>query len=188
MSNLDIMPVASEVALRWVRESLDQGSMLSARVADRLSDGVEASVISPSGVGTVNIDGSSRGINRREAEVVLERYLSVSRPVHDGVLIVEDDVARAGDPELADVTSIADRIIRWIPTDGEPEKWSTLLRVGASGYPLNAFVCAPPAGDRLAGAGRRLTEADAATLAGCVTAVINSVFDAESFLIASFPP
>ncbi|WEK61155.1 MAG: hypothetical protein P0Y60_17920 [Candidatus Microbacterium colombiense] len=117
------------------------------------------------------------------ADRFLGRVLRELSTRADGILVVDDDLARRGDPGLDRASFIDDRVIRWGDLHSEPRDLTGLIRTGASGYPLNAFVCGsgdrqafrPPVGP--------LSESEVALLARQVQVVIHSIYDAESFLL-----
>jgi len=175
-------PVDFDRAADWVRDSLAQGSEFSIRVARRLSDLPQAIVIGPPLGDSQVLDGHGRGISQVDADVVLDRVVDALALTGVKTLVVEDDLARRGDPSLhGQVAFVGGRVLRW--ADLSRAKASRLVRTGASGYPLNAFVCRADAISLSLTPERELSEADAVALAHSVCAVVTSVYDAESFVI-----
>ncbi len=77
-------------------------------------------------------------------------------------------------------------MLRWEELQTDPSRLTQLIRSGASGYPLNAFVCDERGRTVLQRAGGSLSTVDALSLAQSVQVVINSVYDAESYLLIDF--
>ncbi len=171
VSEVDPAPIDFDRAADWVRDSLAQGSELSIRVARRLSDLSQAIVIGPTLDESQALDGQGQGISQVDADVALDRVVDALALTGAKTLVVEDDLARRGDPGLqGQVAFVGGRVLRW--TDLSRAKASRLLRTGASGYPLNAFVCRPDAVSLSLTPEREFSEADTAAFAHSVCAVI----------------
>ncbi|MFK3835756.1 DUF4265 domain-containing protein [Microbacterium sp. NPDC087868] len=167
-----------EDAVAWSRRSLEGGSALCEQVAVRLAEVESARVIAPV-VDAAALDDFSRGVHLDAADAVIDEFLSAMADAD--VLVVEDDLLRRGDRWVeADSAYIGDRVLRWTALDSSP---SSLLRAGASGYPLNGFVCDRSAKPLLVEGGEP-SEEDVTALAGSVRAVVNSAYDGESYAVA----
>lgn len=99
------------------------------------------------------------------------------------LVVVEDDLARRGDPHLEGVAFVGDRAIRWLELGEDPSLVAQLVRTGGSGYPLNAFVCGSGAGDLGLISDRVLSTEAVSVVARSVTTIISSAFDAESYVL-----
>ncbi len=89
------------------------------RVARRLSDLSQAIVIgTPLGDNQV-LDGHGRGISQFDADVVLDRVVDALALTGATTLVVEDDLARRGDPGLyGQVAFVRGRVLRWADLSG----------------------------------------------------------------------
>ncbi|WP_344013227.1 hypothetical protein [Microbacterium natoriense] len=172
-------------AQAWSRASLEQGSALAEFVSQRLPTATSAFAIVSDADMTPVLDDHSRSIDHHVVDHLLGEHLHHQASTGAAVLVVEDDLAREGDPGLADVVFVEDRVIRWRELQREPSQLVRLIRRGASGYPLNAYVCDEAARTILRRADRSLTVEGAASLASTVRAVIHSIYDAESYLVIS---
>ncbi|HTZ43213.1 MAG TPA: hypothetical protein VMB79_05070 [Jatrophihabitans sp.] len=173
-------------ASAWARESLADGSELAMLVRDRLAEFSTALVIAPalSPSMSISIDDRGRGMHTSDVDLALRPLLESFRQAGARTLIVEDDLARCGDPRLpAKVVYAGDRVLRWcdfIPGAQDPVR---LLRTGASGYPLNAIISSADAGALDLTPGRTLSYENLRRVSAAGGAVITSVYDAESYLI-----
>lgn len=182
-----LSPISKSRGIDWSRESLDQGSPLSIQVLKTLeSADVQAYAILPQGEAGMSLDDFKSSARIGDANLVLKTILSELSSRLVGVLIVDDDLARRGDPGLDDASFVGDRVVRWADLHSPPEGLTRLIRRGASGYPLNAFVCESEYGHSVKIASGTLSEQRVASLANGVRLVIHSIFDAESFLILVF--
>lgn len=177
--------VEPERALDWVRGSLAQGSDLARLIGARLSTLSKALLlVEPSrvqGPGPI-LDDSGRGIPSSEADEVAKRLLATAARKAKLTLLVEDDMARQGDPHLGRVAFVGARVLRWAEVDDQVTSAVTLLRGGASGYPLNAYVCQGTALDLGLSADLQLSPTQQERLADLVLGVLVSVWDAEAFV------
>ncbi|WDM41844.1 hypothetical protein KV395_00545 [Microbacterium luteolum] len=153
-------------------------------MAGRLDpDRVHAYAILPRDRAGIEVADFARSVGVSDADRVLGKILQALSAISDGILVVDDDLARRGDPGLDDVSFVDDRVIRWLDLRSAPDELTRLIRIGASGYPLNAFICDNSSGEAFRPSARSLSESEVDLLAGEVRLVIHSIFDAESFLL-----
>ncbi|WP_223622727.1 hypothetical protein [Microbacterium sp. EST19A] len=177
-------PIPRDKGVNWSRESLDLGSRFSRQVAARFEgEQVRAYAILPRDRESIDVADFSHSAQIGEADLLLGRFLQSLAAAFDGILVVDDDLARRGDPRLEGVSYVDDRVIRWVDLQSAPGDLTRLVRTGASGYPLNAFVCANTGGHAFHPPAGPLSEPDVVLLAGEVRMVIHSIFDTESFLL-----
>lgn len=188
MTSIRVRPVPIDRALTWTRASLEQGSEVARIVGRRMSVTGDAFVIGPDAVADAEIDDESRGIDQSDADRVLGEYLLYLASMEAGALIVEDDTARKGDPGLIDGVFVEDRVIRWRDLHADPADLMRLIRRGASGYPLNAFVCGEDGKAILEREEDRFDGDCVLALASSVRGIITSVYDAESYLVTRMSP
>lgn len=182
--------VETERAFDWVRGSLAQGSDLAGLISARLSTLSKALLlVEPSrvqGPGPI-LDDSGRGIPSSEADEVAKRLLATAARKAKLTLVVEDDLARQGDPHLGQAVFVGARVLRWEEVDDQATSAVTLLRRGASGYPLNAYVCQGTAPDLGLTADLELSTMQQQRLVDAVLGVLVSVWDAEAFVAVLSP-
>jgi hypothetical protein len=178
-------PLDAAAARPWVQRSLAQGALLSHAVAAEIERFVVATLLAPARYGDGILDDIGRGIRAEEADATSLAYLTRRGP-GGGSLLVEDDLARPGDPGLGDHPghySVVDgRILRWADLDGAREQLSWTLRAGSSRFPLNAFVLPVSAAQAGLMPGAEVGDEIVAAIARQVVAVIVSVFDAEAYV------
>jgi len=186
---LSSIPVSRQ-CVGWVRESLSQGSRLAALIAqtiDRLPSAVVLAAPSYTGEGRLVIDGRGRGLPSFEADSAAQEMLQRIVELGAATLIVEDDLARRGDPISGQAAFVGDRLIRWTPIVGDCAAASRLLRTGSSGYPLIAFGCfGVPSSLGLVADGE-LSLKTQEHIAAATHAVIVSMWDAEACLAVVSP-
>jgi hypothetical protein len=175
-------------AVTWVRRSLSLGSSLSASMTSNLSRLPFALLLVPEGGdhGIHALDDYSRGIRLSDADRIAALLLSRLGAAGAKVLVVEDDLARRGDPGLhGEFAFIGDHVIRWTSVEPGGESACHLLRQGSSGYPLNAFLCRQSASELGLSAARDLGGSEQEKLEESICAVIVSVYDAEAYVVLS---
>lgn len=182
--------VETERAFDWVRRSLAQGSDLARLIGARLSKLSQALLlVEPSrvqGPGPI-FDDSGRGIPASEADEVAKCLLATTARKAKLTLIVEDDLARQGDPHLGRAAFVGARVLRWEEVDNQTISAVTLLRRGASGYPLNAFICQGTPPDLGLSADLQISPTQQERIADSVLGVLVSVWDAEAFVAVILP-
>lgn len=186
MNEVRVRSVPFAQATAWSQASLEAGSALAGFIRQRLSTPAAAFVLLPDDGSALEVDDNSRAIDPHDADQVLNEYFQYLSSMGTGILMVEDDTAREGDPGLADAVVLEGRVLRWKDLHTDASQLTQLIRRGASGYPLNAFVCHDGARAVFQQAGDSLSSEDASALAQSVHAVIHSVYDAESFLVIDF--
>jgi hypothetical protein len=134
------------------------------------------------------LDDHGRGYPSSEVDRLASRLLELLTSVGAQSLVVEDDLARRGDPGLeGNVAFVDDRVVRWANLGQGADAPAALLRGGSSGYPLNAFVSSFGAGDLMLAPGSRLQPAALSTIVNSAMAVIASVYDAEAYVALIAP-
>ncbi|MCL2471515.1 MAG: hypothetical protein FWF25_07225 [Propionibacteriaceae bacterium] len=182
MNTMMLEPPVVDKAWAWVLKSLLQGSVLSTLLVERLEALPRAFLLGTAGSEDFPFS-YALGLKEADVDSLAVRAFTNTAMCGGGSLIVESDFARKGDQCLApDVAFVDDRVIRWTGLDGGGVEPVHLLRTGAAGYPLNAFVSALPVSELPLTPGTDLTRQEVEILAESVCAVIVAVFDAESFL------
>jgi len=170
------------LAADWARSSLGRGSSLARRATRRLPT-LTAAVVFAVGIDErETFDDSGRGLTTSAADRAARDFLSTVKQMGNMTLVVEDDTGRRGDPKVGRVAFVDDRLLRWEGTGDGGLRAADLLRTGAFGYPLNAFLCRAPASDLGLSADHELTAAEQEVLVDAVCAIIVSVWDAETYL------
>jgi hypothetical protein len=192
--------ISAEAAQDWVRESLAQGSGLAALVITYLPTFTTAVLL----IDSVHVpscglalDNMSRSMRLSEAEALAAQFLRDVSKDCKLTLVVEDDLARRGDPNLGRVVSrqrvfspaafVGDRVIRWAKVEEEAQDAAKLLRHGSSGYPLNAYLCRGDAAKLGLQSGAELSTMVQDGLARSVVGVLVTVWDAETFVAVLSP-
>lgn len=178
-------PLDPAAARPWVQQSLSDGAQLSHAVAAHIERFVVATLLAPAGYSDGHLDDMGRGIPGPETDAVALAYLRTRVP-GSGCLLVEDDLARPGDPGLAEHQGaygvVEGRILRWADLDGADEQLAWTLRAGSSRFPLNAFLIPVSASQAGLIRGAEVADGLVARIASQVVAVIVSVFDAEAYV------
>lgn len=193
---MSIFQVTNEAAkgdaLAWLRRSLVEGGALARETsALDLASGSLYLLGTESPSGCDGFDFSvGRGISSAVANLAAEQALRAAAVAGARLLLVEDDLARPSDEVLrGDFATLDETVVRWAYLDVSIGEGVTLLRSGASGYPLNAFVLRVESSNGVglepgSSVPRHLVE----TLAANVHGVIVSAFDAEAFLLWQAEP
>lgn len=180
-----IETIDPDQAKRWISESLAEGSRLAKLMQPYVERMRHASLLGAPGAAPHVLDNTGRGVASADANADVARFLEANRKFGFCTLLVEDDMARKGDPYLTDdVAFVDDRVIYWTEIDPGASSATRLLRNGSSGYPLNAFVSRSPIADMNCFRGRQLDSA-LDSICADVSGVIVSVFDGESFVATS---
>lgn len=182
--------VDADEATDWVRGSLAQGSALAMSMTQRLDSLPSVLLVAPEACehGLPRLDDHGRGIKMGDADLTAARLLAVLARERPTVLLVEDDLARRGDPNLdRGVAFVEDRVVRWSDIADDGDQAVALLRSGSSGYPLNAFVCHASAGQLRLEPGSKIDNEGQALIVESVQAVLVSVYDAEAFVALVAP-
>jgi hypothetical protein len=184
-------PLALNEAAGWVRGSLAQGSTLAMSVAEQLAALSTAWLVVSEQAdlqGAIRLDDVSRGLDIRDVDLAAHEVLASFGRAGVRVLLVEDDLARRGDPNLGpDVGFVGDRVLRWADIGESPDLATSLLRGGSSGYPLNAFACRSRAPVLGLIPGSELSAESQAKIVGSTDAVIATVYDAEAYVTLLSP-
>lgn len=177
-----LVSIPVKQALDWSKESLDQGSRLARQAAGALDrETIRAYAILPRGGAVAPVPEFSRSARIGNADRILGETLT-RLSVLTGILVVDDDLARRGEPGLDGASFVDDRAVRWVDIRSTSNELTRLIRIGASGYPLNAFICQSEEGRAAGVPAGSLSRLDVLRLASEVRVIIHSIFDAESFL------
>lgn len=172
-------------AIRWVSDSLAQGSRLSRLVQHRVNQMKYARILGAPDSASYELNDTGHGVPWAETYSDAVRFLEASREVGFRTLLVEDDMARKGDPHLpVDAGFIDDRVLRWTEIGSDPASAARFLRDASTGFPLNAFITLRPVEDMDALKGSEL-DSLVESICADVGGIIVSVFDGESFLTMS---
>lgn len=99
-------------------------------------------------------------------------------------LIVEDDLRRSSIKGVkASRLGHGDRVFNWVELEHTGESASTLLHLGSSEYPLNAFVCSKSSGELGFSNESDLKDYMISRINDSIQAVFVSCFDAEAYLV-----
>jgi hypothetical protein len=184
------LPLSIAEAVDWVRESLAQGSALAMLMAERLGLFSSARLLVPEAgkqQWTFLPGEHGRGYRSRDIDLLAGQFLRSLACFDLQTLLVEDDLARKGDPNLAAVAYVEDRVLRWIELGPDPARAVALLRGGSSGYPLNAFVCRRSPTQLRLRPGRQLDAEQQASIVESTEVTIVSVYDAEAYVALLSP-
>ena len=192
--DLDNQPVVIRVAAadaqEWIRGSLSRGSTLAMLLTRRLAEPSSAWLLAPKDqvdLASLMLDDRGRGMRTSDADRVASRFLEVLRIAGAATVVVEDDLARRGDPHLVETSCfVDDRVLHWAQLASGTDDGVRALRSGASGYPLNAYVCPRTASDLGLEAQHRLRSAELEAIVDATSAIISSVYDAEAYLAVVF--
>lgn len=168
-------------ALNWIRTSLANGHSL----AHTVLDSVDFQLGTLTAICPANLKDEvlysfdhSAGITASDADAGLDALLS--EIACDGSLVVEDELARAGDGFLlrtpGEFSVYGDEVL-W-PFSLPQSSSARVIRLHSSGYPTNAFITGlsnVPV--------TKLDESTVVRMARATTVVICSVYDAESFVV-----
>jgi hypothetical protein len=180
------VPIAADEAMDWARGSLAQGSTLAMSMTQRLESFRWAWLVAPPDAehqAPPRLDELGHGIKTSAADLLGARLLPYLTRAGLRVLLVEDDLARRGDPNLGcDVAFVGERVVRWSEAAGGPARAVALLRSGSSGYPLNAFLCRASAKQLGLEPGIQIDAEVQELIVESAEAVIVSVYDAEAFV------
>jgi hypothetical protein len=169
--------------LDWVKQSLRAGRRFASGVQTTLDLGRGSAVsLAPPEFGSDGLYGFDRsiGIRASDGDNALDRVLSTVE-CNGGTLVIEDELARVGDPFLS---RVPDRFSIY----GEDILWrlawplsqpSAVIRKHSSGYPTNAFLLTSNIDED------KLDEPTAVQLTRSVRLIICAAYDAESFVLWS---
>ena len=178
--------IPNDSAREWVMESLAQGAQISARVASLVATTPGRAVL----LATDDPEPGERRsfqtghlISHSQRDRLTAKFLAGLASTGPMTLVVED-LQRRGDRHVQEQAAFAeDRVLHWaVVADGDQSEAVKRLRAGASGYPLNAFLCERPPPAFGLDAGAEL-DADALDELGeAVKLVIVAAYDAETYL------
>lgn len=179
-----------ELAVSWVRDSLKQGSSLAKTMSEILWMPGLARVLCEGPLAEESAYDFQRGgrVLPSDADVAAGRLLGAVRLQGVKTLVVEDDLRRRGDPNFdGGVSFLDDRVLHSRELDDPLGAVVRLLRMGSSGYPLNAFLCDRSRTELGLVDGREIGREQSAVILGATRVVIVAVYDAEAYL-AWLPP
>jgi hypothetical protein len=180
------MAVAPDAAGSWVLASLQQGSSLSAAVAAHLWKPGSARVLGANALDEASAVGFEHGgrATTSDADLAARRLFEAARSHGVKTLIVEDDLRRRGDPSLtSNVVYFGERVLHMTAIEGDVSAAVQMLRSGASGYPLNGFLCDKGQEDLGLIAGGEVDNDQAAAIVAATQIVIVAAYDAEAYLV-----
>lgn len=176
------------IALPWITQSLSDGSALAHLVAKRLDHDWIAHLVGAlpeEFAGDMKLDNVSRGTDRATSDSLMGTALIRLSTSGRMMLIVQDDLARRGDPIQGSSCFVGDQAIRWTEISRSSIASAVqLLRTGSSGYPLNAYITfgvGPLLGGTTVGSEQQVAIADS------LAAIIVSVYDAEGYVLVVRP-
>jgi hypothetical protein len=180
------VPIDADQAIDWARGSLAQGSRLAMSMTQRLESLRSTWLVTQPEADDERprrLDEHGHGVKTSDVDLLASRLLASLMRAGLGVLLVEDDLARRGDPNLgSEVAFVGDRIVRWSEMKGSSGRAVAFLRRGSSGYPLNAFVCRASAKQLRLEPGIEIDAEAQSHIVETAQAVIVSVYDAEAFV------
>ena len=176
------MSIPGSMGVEWIRDSLRAGGGVAKHVLEASPSFSTIEALVPVAVqNTGEIAGFSQGIgiSRASSLSAIVEHFQLDNSSSLQTLIVEDDLWRPGDPITDDWDYFVegDRLVR--SADFGPRA-AMLLNMGASGYPLNAFLLRP---DTRA-TGTSQLESKCADILSRIQVTISAVFDAESYISA----
>jgi hypothetical protein len=182
--------LARHVAREWLVNSLEQGSDLATDVLEGLAlfsnyrilvpTDMREPIPSPLSVGI--------GLKTREVDSLALKFFNRLEGDRSQTLIVEDDLARRGDPRnLGRVAFVGERVLHWCELNEAADAAVDLLHDASAGYPLNAFVAAGSPEQLGLSAQASLLKSDLRVIRRRISTVLVGVLDGETYLIASRP-
>lgn len=178
-----IETIDPDQAKSWVSESLAEGSRLAKLMQRRIERMQHASLLGAPASAPHALDNKGRGGSSSDADADAVRFLEANRASGFCTLLVEDDMARKGDPHLPeDIAFIDDRVLHWAEIGASAISATRLLRSGSTGYPLNAFISRSPTTAINDLRGRQL-DSVLDSICSDIEGVMVSVFDGESFVV-----
>jgi hypothetical protein len=178
-------------AREWLEESLRGGHELAAAVLGAVRfDAGRFQLALPESEAARAVTGFDQGgvVGASLADAALAQYLDDFASRGALCVLVEDDLLRQSDPAVArrPVPSafIGDHVIHWCElARGAGSIATEVIRMSASGYPLNAFLVTKSAADLRLSPGGSLVKDFTTDVVASLAAVVVSAFDGESFLM-----
>jgi hypothetical protein len=176
-------------AQRWLEESLSEGFDLSETVQTDVQLGAGTFQVLIPGTSVRHLNFREGGITKTGASYeALERRLQELKHVGAACVLIEDDRWRAGDPAIEQSNLhtgfIGDRVIHWCDLSQATSAAGTeTIRMGAFGYPLNAFVSTKSVDELGLVDGQQMPPTLSREVAKSLLAVIVAAFDAETFMV-----
>lgn len=188
-------PVGLEqaAALRWLRHSLGQGDALSLATLEIIErcDGRSYALLPGDLELKLNLDFNGiLGLDGGPANRAMARVLREAGPQGAACVVVEDDLREKGGTNPSRKGSlltafVGQRVIHWaeLGAGADIDVAVTALNLGASGYPLNAFVTSTNEAKLGLLDGTDVSSDIVSTIIGSFMAVIVGAYDGVSFVI-----
>lgn len=180
-------------ALRWLRHSLGQGEALSLATLETMErcEGRSYALLPGDLEPKLKLDFDGiLGLDGGPANRAMARVLDEAGPQGAACVVVEDDLSKKGDANPNRKGSlltafVGQRVIHWaeLGADADIDAAVTALNLGASGYPLNAFVTSTNATELGLLDGTDVSSDIVSTMIGSLMAVIVGAYDGVSFVI-----
>lgn len=180
-------------ALRWLRHSLGQGEALSLATLEMIKrcEGRSYAILPGDLEPKLNLDFNGiLGLDGAPANRAMARVLEEAGTQGAACVVVEDDLREKGganpDREGSLLTAfVGERVIHWteLGADADIDAAVTTLHLGASGYPLNAFVTSANEAELGLLDGTDVSSDIVSTMIGSLMAVIVGAYDGVSFVI-----
>lgn len=132
-------------AWEWVGKSLARGTPLACLTVECLAGAsFSARLLAPQEAEALCdvLDRAGRRISSRAVDQVAAGFLRALSYSGATTLLVEDELAERGDPNIdigTTISFIGDRIVHWTGLE-DPAAGPLLMRRASSGYPTNALV------------------------------------------------
>jgi hypothetical protein len=178
--------IDAEEAEPYLLESLKWASPIAQEIASKLWSPAVALLLIESGNEVLSIEqlNQARGMPSEISTEMAARFFEWLATKGFKTLIVEDDLSRKQiRAKHLGAAHFGDRLFRWITLDVDGEEAAQLLRSGASGYPLNAFVCDRTPLELGIGDGVEIDANSATLIVESTKAIVVSALDAEAFLV-----
>lgn len=185
VNELAMCKVDHTCALAWARSCLDQGSDLSTSVSRVLADFSIAEIVARPEIPVRHL-AQGQGMPAGRVDLIANHRLMQLSETGLRTLIVEDELARRGDPiREEDVAFVGDRVLRWLVLSSLAHEPARLLRSGSAGYPLNAFILSGSPETLGLNPRRGLDDVSVQEMASHVVSLVFAICDGESFLFLS---
>jgi hypothetical protein len=180
-------------ALGWLRYSLGQGETLSLTTLEIIeqSEGRSYAILPGDLEPKLNLDFNGiLGLDGGPANRAMARMLKKAGARGAACVVMEDDLREKGgtnpNRKGALLTAfVGQRVIHWaeLGADADIDAAVTALNLGASGYPLNAFVTSANEAELGLIDGTEVSSDIVSAISGSLMAVIVGAYDGVSFVI-----
>ncbi|NYE96460.1 hypothetical protein FHU41_002710 [Psychromicrobium silvestre] len=137
----------------------------------------------PQGKSVIEVDNTSRLIEMNHSDTVAENVMKRLALCGMETLIVEDDIPVRNDSSLGEIAYLDETVIRWRSFSDSPKDLVTLMREGATGYPMVAYVSNVSSEELKIESGVTITVDQQSKISATIQAVIVTIYDAEAFLM-----